>query len=63
MVIIPQWAIPLLGHRERTIAEHPDSRCLIVDRDGNRLDPCQRLIELPNGDSFILDAVRRAIIN
>lgn len=63
MVTLPAWVLPLIGERERAIADHPDSRCLHVDRDGNRLDAGQRLIELPNGDSFTIDAVRRAIIN
>jgi hypothetical protein len=63
MVYLPDWLTPLLGTRERAIADHPDSRCLCVDRDGTRLPPYQRLIEMPDGESFTIDGHRRAIIN
>ena len=63
MVVLPPWVQELVGVRELTIANHPKSRSLCVDRDGYRLPNYQRIIETPDGESFTIDARRRAIIN
>lgn len=58
----PDWLLPLLGERENRISATLGVRVLCVDVDGSRLPPYQRLIETPNGDRFLVDSHRRAIV-
>ena len=58
---LPDWLVPLLGHRELEILRHPSCRFLKEDQDGNRLPDHQQWIEADVG-TFWIDSQRKQII-
>lgn len=60
-VYIPAWLEPLMGVREKAVANDPSVKCCNVDVDGEYLGA--NVIELcADVGSFTIDSARRAII-
>jgi hypothetical protein len=62
-IVVHEWLDALMGERERNICRAHDARVLCEDKDGNRLQTNQRLIESESlNESFWIDSERRQII-